>query len=96
MVLSGIRSESLRRNTAGLPGLSQIPILGLLFGSLGHEREDIEGAVFIIPSVIENVSQRASELIDRTLGEFEGFDGDMRKVNPFDETPPRQATGDQP
>jgi pilus assembly protein CpaC len=96
VVLSGIRSEALRRNTSGLPGLSSIPILGLLFGSLGHEREDVEGAVFIIPSVIENVSQRATELIDRTLGQFESYDGDMRKVTPFDETPPRTGTGDKP
>jgi pilus assembly protein CpaC len=96
VVLSGIRSESLRRNTSGLPGLSAIPILGLLFGSLGHEREDVEGAVFIIPSVIENVSQRASELIDRTIGEFESYDGDLRKVRPFDEALPRMNEGGQP
>jgi pilus assembly protein CpaC len=87
IVLSGIRSEAERRDTNGIPGLSSIPLLGLLFGSMGREREDIEGAVFIIPSVLENVSQRASELIDRTLGQFSGFDGDMREVSPFDESP---------
>jgi pilus assembly protein CpaC len=95
VVLSGIRSESMRRNTSGLPGLSSIPILGLLFGSLGHEREDIEGAVFIIPSVIENVSQRSAELIDRTIGEFTNFTGDMREVTPFDESPPKSSMGEQ-
>lgn len=87
VVLSGIRTQSTRHNTSGLPGLSQIPIVGLLFGSLGHEREDVEGAVFIIPSVIETASQRATELIDRTMAQFDDFDGDMRKVWPFEESP---------
>jgi pilus assembly protein CpaC len=88
LVLSGIRSETQRRNKVGIPGLSAIPILGLLFGSLGMEREDVEGAVFIIPSVIENVSPRASELIERTFREFQAFDGDMSDVTPFDERAP--------
>jgi pilus assembly protein CpaC len=96
IVLSGIRSEAERRNTSGIPGLSQIPVLGLLFGSLGLEREDVEGAVFIIPSVIENVSQRASELIDRTIGQFEEYDGDLREVSPYDETPPGAGKGAKP
>jgi pilus assembly protein CpaC len=96
IVLSGIRTEGERRNTAGIPGLSSIPVLGLLFGSLGVEREDVEGAVFIIPSVIENVSQRASELIDRTIGQFEEFDGDMREVSPFDEAPAGLGKGRAP
>jgi pilus assembly protein CpaC len=96
IVLSGIRTESERRNTSGLPGLSSIPVLGLLFGSLGIEREDVEGAVFIIPSVIENVSQRASELIDRTIGQFEEYDGDLREVSPFDEVPPGAGKGAKP
>lgn len=93
VVLSGIRTASQRRNTSGLPFLSTIPIIGLLFGSLGSEREDVEGAVFIVPSVIENVSQRASALIDRTMREFDGFDGDMREVTPYDEKPPQHEQG---
>jgi pilus assembly protein CpaC len=96
VVLSGIRSEAQRRNTAGLPGLSSIPILGLLFGTRGSDREDVEGAVFIIPSVIETVSQRASELIERAASQFKAFDGDMQKVAPFDETPPQLERGAKP
>lgn len=93
VVLSGIHTDSQRRTTAGIPGLSSIPVLGLLFGSLGVEREEVEGAVFIVPSVIENISERASELIDRTFGQYEAFDGDMREVSPFDEAPARGGRG---
>src|SRR4029079_2389235 len=36
LVLSGIRSQSVSHNVSGLPGLSEIPLLGLLFGSHAH------------------------------------------------------------
>jgi pilus assembly protein CpaC len=87
IVLSGIRTEAHRYNTSGLPGLSEIPIIGALFGSVSNEREEIEGAVFIVPSVVENAPARVSELIDRTIGQYQDFRGDMRTVAPFDETP---------
>jgi pilus assembly protein CpaC len=97
IVLSGVRTETKRHTTSGLPGLSSIPILGALFGSIGREREDVEGAVFIIPSVVENVSQRAAELVDRALTQYDAFDGDMRKVSPFDEWPSSNVVkGDAP
>ncbi len=87
IVLSGIHTEAQRYNTSGIPGLSEIPILGALFGSVSNEREEIEGAVFIVPSVIESAPQRVTELIDRTIGQFKEFDGDMREVSTWDETP---------
>jgi pilus assembly protein CpaC len=95
IVLSGIHTEAVRHNTSGIPWLSQIPVLGALFGSVGDEREDVEGAVFIVPSVVESVPQRALELVDRALGQFREFDGDLREVSPFDEAPQRpQGPGD--
>jgi pilus assembly protein CpaC len=87
IVLSGIRTEARRYNTSGIPGLSEIPIIGALFGSVGDEREEVEGAVFIVPSVIESTRPRVSELIDRTLKQYGKFDGDMKDVAPFDERP---------
>ncbi|HEY2736626.1 MAG TPA: hypothetical protein VGI70_21650, partial [Polyangiales bacterium] len=78
--LSGIRTNATRRSTSGLPGLSEIPILGLLFGSTGKQEEDVEGAVFIVPSVIESVTKRSSELIDRALQEYDDYSGDIDTV----------------
>lgn len=85
VVLSGIRTQSQRRTNSGIPGLSEIPILGLLFGSQGDERQDVEGALFIVPSVIDTTSARASELIEQAVTEFGSYKGDLSKVTPFDE-----------
>ncbi len=38
LVLSGIKTATQRRNVNGLPGLSDIPVLGLLFGSHAQDR----------------------------------------------------------
>jgi pilus assembly protein CpaC len=98
IVLSGIRTQAHRYTTAGIPGLSEIPILGPLFGSVGNQEEEVEGAVFIVPSVIESAPARVTELIDRAIGQYESFDGDMREVAPFDELPkqPAKATTGTP
>jgi pilus assembly protein CpaC len=87
VVLSGIRTSSELQSTGGLPGLSEIPVLGLLFGSQTKQRQDVEGALFIVPSVLDTASQRASELIDQALAEYEHYQGDLSKVTPFRERP---------
>jgi pilus assembly protein CpaC len=84
LVLSGIRTEARRESTSGLPFLSQIPILGLLFGSNAHESNETEGAIFVVPSVVESVPEQASELIGRVLHEYREFSGDLEKVAPVD------------
>ena len=53
IILSGINTKSQTHSTSGLPLLSDIPVLGLLFGGQREEAADLEGAVFLIPSVIE-------------------------------------------
>jgi len=91
IVLSGIRTQTERQGTSGLPWLSEIPILGLLFGSHSNETNEVEGAIFVIPGVVESVPQRASELIDGALQQYEEFDGDMQDVSAFPERPDRLA-----
>jgi pilus assembly protein CpaC len=82
LVLSGIKTESERKSTAGLPYLSDIPIIGGLFGSNSNESSEVEGAIFVVPGVVESVPQQAAELIQRALHEYEEFDGDMDDVEP--------------
>jgi pilus assembly protein CpaC len=88
VVLSGIRTASTRRSTSGIPWLSKIPVLGLLFGSVEKQSEDVEGALFIVPSVIDTATPRASELIDRAVRQFKKYSGDLDQVAPYDEQPP--------
>jgi pilus assembly protein CpaC len=87
LVLSGIRSQSVTHTTSGLPGLSQIPILGLLFGSHSQSNLETEGAIFVVPSVVHSVPTAAAELVDLALSKFEAYDGDVEAVNAFDKNP---------
>jgi pilus assembly protein CpaC len=88
LVVSGIRTRSRRHDTSGIPLLSEIPILGALFGSTSDTKSDIEGAIFIVPSVIESAPDSATELIEGAAAQYDHFDGDMRGVSSFDPRPP--------
>jgi pilus assembly protein CpaC len=88
LVLSGIRTRTVRHNITGLPLLSEIPVLGVLFGAHNNQAEDIEGAVFIIPSIIETVPRSAVEVIKNALSQFKDYSGDVDQVESFNKTPP--------
>ncbi|MBK6691927.1 MAG: hypothetical protein IPG50_06940 [Myxococcales bacterium] len=88
LVLSGIRTRTERKESEGLPGLAAIPIIGVLFGSQRKASEDVEGAVFIIPSVIETVPKSALEVIKNALGTYEDFSGNMGSVDSYSKSPP--------
>jgi pilus assembly protein CpaC len=88
LVLSGIRSRFQRHDVSGLPLLSEIPVLGILFGSHHNEAEDVEGAIFIIPSVIETVPKSAIEVIKNALSQFKDYSGEIDQVDSFNKTPP--------
>jgi pilus assembly protein CpaC len=88
VVLSGIRTQSQRKNIQGLPLLSELPIFGLLFGSHSGSKEDIEGAVFIIPSVVEAVPRNTVDLVSFAMKQYERYTGDFDDVNAYDKRPP--------
>jgi pilus assembly protein CpaC len=88
LVLSGIRTRTQRHTVSGLPGLSQIPVVGLLFGKHADTQEDIEGAIFIVPSIIETVPKSSIEVIKNALSTYDEFSGEIEKVDSFNKTPP--------
>jgi pilus assembly protein CpaC len=88
LVLSGIRTRSQIHSVTGLPLLSEIPVLGVLFGAHNNQTEDIEGAIFIIPSIIETVPKSAVEVIKNALSQFKDYSGDVEQVESFNKTPP--------
>ena len=88
LILSGIKTSSQQRNVAGLPGLSEIPVLGLLFATHSQEKLDTEGAVFIVPSVVDTVPKSALELINNALGTYKDFSGDIEYLDTYPKTPP--------
>jgi pilus assembly protein CpaC len=88
LVLSGIRTRSQRHSTAGLPLLSEIPILGWFFGSQADAIEEVEGAIFIVPSVIETVPPASLELISSAVEQYEDYSGDIDEIRTYDRKPP--------
>lgn len=89
LVLSGIRSQSRRHSITGLPFLSEIPILGVFFGSHRDSAEDTEGAVFIIPTAVESVPKPAIEMVNNALSQYEEYSGDVESINAYDKRPDR-------
>lgn len=87
LVLSGIRSQTLVHSVSGLPGLSEIPILGLLFGS--HSQSDLatEGAIFVVPSVVQSIPSSADELVSLALHKFETYGGKVESVDAYEKRP---------
>jgi pilus assembly protein CpaC len=92
LVLSGIRTRTERRSTDGLPGLSWIPILGVLFGSMSDGWEDVEGAVFIIPSIVESVPKTQYDIVKEALDQYEDYSGDIRAVKTYQKAPPEEGS----
>ncbi|MBN2804744.1 MAG: pilus assembly protein N-terminal domain-containing protein [Deltaproteobacteria bacterium] len=73
IVLSGLNSETQSRSKTGIPGLSGIPIIGLLFGTHKKRMEKTTGLVAITPVVIDNVDRDSRRQIDEALKKFSKF-----------------------
>jgi pilus assembly protein CpaC len=87
IVLSGIRTRGERHAISGIPWLSEIPVLGALFGSHSNAWQEVEGAIFVIPSVIESVPKSARQIIDEALLQYEEYDGDLSKIKTWEQDP---------
>lgn len=87
LVLSGIRTRSQRHQVNGLPLLSDIPLLGVFFGSHSDQEQEVEGAVFVVPTVIESVPQGVSELVNEALSQYDKYSGNMADIDAFDQDP---------
>ncbi|MFI5297351.1 MAG: hypothetical protein ACHREM_04575 [Polyangiales bacterium] len=83
-VLSGIHTQDQRHSVDGIPYLSQIPILGVLFGTHGEQKTEVEGAIFIVPNVVQAVSKQSSDMVGEALKEYEDY---HRSTSFFDSVP---------
>ncbi len=82
VVLAGLTSESKVKSRTGIPGLSQIPILGLLFGSERMARQAADNVIFIVPSVLDATTRDARDEIQSALEAYRSYQGkpDERKT----------------
>ena len=80
IVLGGVIARSETRSRTGLPGLSQIPILGALFGSHTAREDESETLLFIVPTVVEPVELQQRNLIQEAIRLFDDYDGGVDEV----------------
>lgn len=91
LVLSGIHTSTERKSHDGIPLLSEVPIIGVLFGTHGNQRAETEGAIFVIPSVVESVPNSAMTMVVETMKTYEDWSGTALIGKPipttYDKTP---------
>ncbi|MEM6573964.1 MAG: type II secretion system secretin GspD [Pseudomonadota bacterium] len=76
IVLGGLIQNSDRRGQSGLPVLSQLPVVGGLFGTSTREQTRNELLVVIKPTVVANMSEarEVSEEYRKMMRGIQGFD----------------------
>ncbi|HWJ35205.1 MAG TPA: secretin N-terminal domain-containing protein [Steroidobacteraceae bacterium] len=67
-ILAGLIQDSDTRNAAGIPGLSQIPIVGRLFGSNNTDREKSEIVLSITPRIIRAQARPSNDATEFWYG----------------------------
>jgi pilus assembly protein CpaC len=93
IVLSGVSTRSQRHQVEGIPLLSDIPVIGILFANHQREESDTEGTIFIVPSVVESLPIASVSLIEHALDEYERYSGAIGGVHPYSRTPPVLSPG---
>ena len=88
LVLSGLKTDTKRNDIQGLPLLSQIPVLGVLFGSHAKNSQEVEAAIFIVPSVVDSVPKSSLDVIRNAMSTYDEFSGGMKGLDTFPSTPP--------
>ena len=77
LVLGGLTSKSERSSKSGLPLLSQIPLLGILFGTHSHSEGETENVILIVPSVVDAVSMQDRERLNNALKRYAEYSGNL-------------------
>lgn len=85
-VLGGLIQDNKTYATSGIPFLSEIPVLGAIFGSQGMNAKKTELVVLITPKIAANVAQ-AKTISDEFRRKLTGI-GEMMQDMKGRETPP--------
>lgn len=75
VVLAGLSSESRLESRGGVPILSQVPILGWLFGSHRKSHQTVDNVIFIVPTVIDATSRDDRERIKDAFLVYQSYQG---------------------
>ena len=81
VMLAGLEAQTEAGGKTGLPLLSQIPVLGYLFGTHSNREEKTQNVLFIVPTVVDVVQADARGRIGEALRLFEKYNGDLDGVD---------------
>jgi pilus assembly protein CpaC len=81
IVLSGLDSHGESLTRSGIPFLSRIPVLGILFGVHRRRTEQVTGLIAITPVVLDHPDRDARRSIDEALERFMRWKG-IQKPEP--------------
>ncbi len=88
LAVAGLSGKLRDRNRSGIPYLSQIPIIGYLFGKETVREQDVENMIFIVPSIVEPLHRaRGKEYLTDALETYENYSGRRSGLKPFLPTP---------
>ncbi len=88
IIMSGVVSRSEQEAQGGLPGLSQIPIIGVLFGTNTRRGAATHNLLFIVPTIVQPVPRQQRDYIREALETFSRFTGYIHDYEMFESTPP--------
>ncbi len=91
LILAGLSSRAETYAKSGLPGLSQIPIFGLLFGTNIKNEEHVENLIFVVPTVVDVVSQQSRDRLAEAMKMYEDYSGGLDDVEVMDHKPPKRG-----
>ena len=53
LVIAGLLKQTSSKNRTGIPWISNIPLLGMLFSNRSENKDDTELVIFITPKIVE-------------------------------------------
>jgi pilus assembly protein CpaC len=93
IVLAGAIARNDTRSRTGFPGLSQIPVIGALFGVHARVEQESESLLFIVPSVVEAIPLTRRNRIQEALRVYEDYRGGTDEVELLEQPRIRRRSG---
>ena len=78
-ILSGILNQQVQQSWSGIPGLSSIPILKYLFGSMDHTITDDEVVFLLVPHVVRGADITAGNM--RAIDTGSATNVELRRIS---------------
>lgn len=79
IALAGLFSDDQTDQRTGLPLLSEIPIIGYLFGGANLSHERTENVVLMVPTLVEAIALEQRDRVGEAFAIYRQFEGEMEE-----------------